>query len=318
MVMVMTDPSPEDHEAPKRARRLRAAEAGVVRQARLLPGGDADHPQHLEHRAPGREQDPPARRIDGQHPRGGLVGDGHRRPHRALARVGHPSRRLADLRNRHRVRAPAAHRRRATRSPAPVRGAARAAAPPATTTCTSSTPPMTGNRRRLTVEDGDVRAVEQSRRRDCDRGAGRQRRARLPDQRRGRDGGTAALRAARFQGGARRGGDAAGQLRRHRAGAALRGSGAAGRGERPVQGAAGRRRHRARGGRLGQGGQAQSARGAQRALAARRLPRRRGRGRHQSATRHRDGGRRAARRGARRRRHRGDGARVDGARQQER
>ncbi len=40
--MVMTDPSPEDLEAPKRARRLGAAEAGVVRQARLLPGGDAN------------------------------------------------------------------------------------------------------------------------------------------------------------------------------------------------------------------------------------------------------------------------------------
>lgn len=44
MVLVLTDPSPEDVDAPstKRARRLRASEAGVVRQARLLPGGDAD------------------------------------------------------------------------------------------------------------------------------------------------------------------------------------------------------------------------------------------------------------------------------------
>ena len=43
MVLVLTDPSPEDVDglAPKRARRMRAAEAGVVRQARLLPGGDA-------------------------------------------------------------------------------------------------------------------------------------------------------------------------------------------------------------------------------------------------------------------------------------
>ena len=44
MVLVLTDPSPEDTDAlsSKRARRLRASEAGVVRQARLLPGGDAD------------------------------------------------------------------------------------------------------------------------------------------------------------------------------------------------------------------------------------------------------------------------------------
>ena len=43
MVLVLTDPSPDDVEASsKRARRLRASEAGVVRQARLLPGGDAD------------------------------------------------------------------------------------------------------------------------------------------------------------------------------------------------------------------------------------------------------------------------------------
>ena len=44
MVLVLTDPSPEDVDAlaSKRARRLRADEAGVVRQARLLPGGDAD------------------------------------------------------------------------------------------------------------------------------------------------------------------------------------------------------------------------------------------------------------------------------------
>ena len=45
MVLVLTDPSPEDVDAlaaAKRARRLRASEAGVVRQARLLPGGDAD------------------------------------------------------------------------------------------------------------------------------------------------------------------------------------------------------------------------------------------------------------------------------------
>ena len=43
MVLVLTDPSPEDVDAlsSKRARRLRASEAGVVRQARLLPGGDA-------------------------------------------------------------------------------------------------------------------------------------------------------------------------------------------------------------------------------------------------------------------------------------
>ena len=44
MVLVLTDPSPEDVDAASstRARRLRASEAGVVRQARLLPGGDAD------------------------------------------------------------------------------------------------------------------------------------------------------------------------------------------------------------------------------------------------------------------------------------
>ena len=44
MVLVLTDPSPEDTDASssKRARRLRASEAGVVRHARLLPGGDAD------------------------------------------------------------------------------------------------------------------------------------------------------------------------------------------------------------------------------------------------------------------------------------
>ena len=44
MVLVLTDPSPEDVDAlsSKRARRLRASEAGVVRQARLLPGGDAN------------------------------------------------------------------------------------------------------------------------------------------------------------------------------------------------------------------------------------------------------------------------------------
>jgi len=44
VVLVLTDPSPEDTDAlsSKRARRLRASEAGVVRQARLLPGGDAD------------------------------------------------------------------------------------------------------------------------------------------------------------------------------------------------------------------------------------------------------------------------------------
>ena len=44
MVLVLTDPSPEDVDAlsSKRARRLRASEAGVVRHARLLPGGDAD------------------------------------------------------------------------------------------------------------------------------------------------------------------------------------------------------------------------------------------------------------------------------------
>jgi hypothetical protein len=44
VVLVLTDPSPEDVDAAaaKRARRLRASEAGVVRQARLLPGGDAD------------------------------------------------------------------------------------------------------------------------------------------------------------------------------------------------------------------------------------------------------------------------------------
>ena len=44
MVLVLTDSSPEDTDASssKRARRLRASEAGVVRQARLLPGGDAD------------------------------------------------------------------------------------------------------------------------------------------------------------------------------------------------------------------------------------------------------------------------------------
>jgi hypothetical protein len=43
VVLVLTDPSPEDVDAlsSKRARRLRASEAGVVRQARLLPGGDA-------------------------------------------------------------------------------------------------------------------------------------------------------------------------------------------------------------------------------------------------------------------------------------
>ena len=44
MVLVLTDSSPEDTDASssKRARRLRASEAGVVRHARLLPGGDAD------------------------------------------------------------------------------------------------------------------------------------------------------------------------------------------------------------------------------------------------------------------------------------
>ena len=44
MVLVLTDPSPDDLDAlaAKRARRLRASEAGVVRHARLLPGGDAD------------------------------------------------------------------------------------------------------------------------------------------------------------------------------------------------------------------------------------------------------------------------------------
>ena len=44
MVLVLTDPSPEDvdAQAQKRARRLRASDAGVVRQARLLPGGDAN------------------------------------------------------------------------------------------------------------------------------------------------------------------------------------------------------------------------------------------------------------------------------------
>jgi hypothetical protein len=44
VVLVLTDPSPDDVDAlsPKRARRLRAADAGVVRHARLLPGGDAD------------------------------------------------------------------------------------------------------------------------------------------------------------------------------------------------------------------------------------------------------------------------------------
>jgi hypothetical protein len=44
VVLVLTDPSPDDVDAlaSKRARRLRAAEAGVRRQARLLPGGDAD------------------------------------------------------------------------------------------------------------------------------------------------------------------------------------------------------------------------------------------------------------------------------------
>lgn len=44
MVLVLTDPTPDDADAQssKRARRLRASEAGVVRQARLLPGGDAD------------------------------------------------------------------------------------------------------------------------------------------------------------------------------------------------------------------------------------------------------------------------------------
>jgi hypothetical protein len=44
VVLVLTDPSPEDLDTPasRRARRLRASEAGVVRQARLLPGGDAD------------------------------------------------------------------------------------------------------------------------------------------------------------------------------------------------------------------------------------------------------------------------------------
>jgi len=44
VVLVLTDPSPEDLDtaASRRARRLRASEAGVVRQARLLPGGDAN------------------------------------------------------------------------------------------------------------------------------------------------------------------------------------------------------------------------------------------------------------------------------------
>ena len=44
MVLVLTDPSPDDLDAvsSKRSPRLRASEAGVVRQARLLPGGDAD------------------------------------------------------------------------------------------------------------------------------------------------------------------------------------------------------------------------------------------------------------------------------------
>jgi len=44
VVLVLTDPSPDDVDASssKRAKRLRASEAGVVRQARLLPGGDAD------------------------------------------------------------------------------------------------------------------------------------------------------------------------------------------------------------------------------------------------------------------------------------
>jgi len=44
VVLVLTDPSPEDTDAlsSKRARRQRASEAGVVRQARLLPGGDAN------------------------------------------------------------------------------------------------------------------------------------------------------------------------------------------------------------------------------------------------------------------------------------
>ena len=44
MVLVLTDPSPDDLDAlaAKRSRRLRASEAGVVRHARLLPGGDAD------------------------------------------------------------------------------------------------------------------------------------------------------------------------------------------------------------------------------------------------------------------------------------
>ena len=44
MVLVLTDPSPDDVDASssKRAKRLRASEANVVRQARLLPGGDAD------------------------------------------------------------------------------------------------------------------------------------------------------------------------------------------------------------------------------------------------------------------------------------
>jgi hypothetical protein len=44
VVLVLTDPSPDDVDASssKRAKRLRASDAGVVRQARLLPGGDAD------------------------------------------------------------------------------------------------------------------------------------------------------------------------------------------------------------------------------------------------------------------------------------
>jgi hypothetical protein len=44
VVLVLTDPSPDDADpqSSKRARRMRASDAGVVRQARLLPGGDAD------------------------------------------------------------------------------------------------------------------------------------------------------------------------------------------------------------------------------------------------------------------------------------
>ena len=127
--MVMTDPSPEDLEAPKRARRLDPAEAGGVRQARLLPGGDA----HILNISPtgllveNKTRLPVGSTVNIRVQGSSVIGlEGHivRSRVSAIHRDGSLTYETAiEFERPHPID-------RDDTSPAPVRGAARAAAPP--------------------------------------------------------------------------------------------------------------------------------------------------------------------------------------------